>query len=123
MNLSFLADVKLTYVGLLNNVVGFTFFMLSGLVTSTVWIYSAVAMMVTFIVTIVFYSVMLDLNETTVIMQYLVTTLLTVYCAYQSEYRIKNEFLNMNEIKKMNEDLQNILLNFPEGIVLYDEVK
>lgn len=63
------------------------------------------------------------MTEITTIMQFVVCTLLCAYSAYQNESRAKTEFIQMSQIKKMNDDLKNILMNFPEGIVLYDENK
>lgn len=63
------------------------------------------------------------MNETTTLMQFATVTLMCVFSAYQNELRAKTDIVQMAQIQKMNDDLKNILINFPEGIVLYDEGK
>lgn len=43
-----------------------------------------------------------------------------MYATYQLERKEKQELLLLSSSKKMNEDLQHILTNLPEGIVLFD---
>eukprot|EP00347_Sterkiella_histriomuscorum_P016217 403354040 len=114
---------KLNSAGLVNNVIGFAFFQLSALVTNQRWIYTSIAILAINIGTICFYYLYLNLTETTIIIQYTVVSILCIYSSYQIEYRSKTEYIQMYEIQKMNDDLQGIMMNFPEGIVLYDEIK
>jgi hypothetical protein len=37
------------------------------------------------------------------------------------ELRDKNTYLQMETVQRMNEELKNILINLPEGIVLINE--
>lgn len=39
---------------------------------------------------------------------------------YHSEHTMKNEFLRLCQIEKMNEDLRNLLINLPNPILLFD---
>ncbi|CDW74713.1 multi-sensor hybrid histidine kinase [Stylonychia lemnae] len=109
--------------GLVSNVIGYAFFMISGLITNSRWIYTAIAMTVTMTITCAFYATYMGLSEVTIMIQYICVALLTMYSSYQNESRMKTEYIQMEQIKKMNNDLQSILMNFPEGIVLFNQDK
>lgn len=123
LNMLQASGAKFSQVGLVNNVIGFTFYLIVGLITSSRWIYTTISMLLITIGTCVFYGYMINLTETTSIMNFIVQTVLACYSVYQNESKGKSEFIQMEQIKKMNGDLKNILINFPEGIVLYDESK
>ena len=46
---------------------------------------------------------------------------LLIYSCYVMELRDKNTYLQMETVQRMNEELKNILINLPEGIVLINE--
>ncbi len=49
------------------------------------------------------------------------TMFFVIYAIYKSELRDKSELIGIAEIKRMNEELKNILMGLPEGIVLISE--
>lgn len=46
---------------------------------------------------------------------------LLIYSCYVMELRDKTTYLQMETVQRMNEELKNILINLPEGIVLINE--
>lgn len=40
---------------------------------------------------------------------------------YRAERSDKGDFLNLNQVKQMNENLQAILMNLPEGVILLEK--
>jgi hypothetical protein len=49
------------------------------------------------------------------------TMLFVIYAIYKSELRDKSELIGLAEIRRMNEELKNIFMGLPEGIVLISE--
>lgn len=94
-----------------------------GFLTSANWIYTVIATFITMLGTELYYIIYLGINDTGVLMYLFSISLLMSYCSYQFECKSKSEFTQMSYVKKMNEDLQNILMTFPEGIILYNEEK
>jgi hypothetical protein len=68
--------------GLVSNVIGYAFYMISGLITNSRWIYTAIAMIITMITTCAFYAMFLELSEVTIMIQYIVVAILTMYSSY-----------------------------------------
>jgi len=79
--------------GLVSNVIGYAFYMISGLITNSRWIYTATAMTITMIITCAFYAMFLGLSEVTIMMQYIIVAFLSMYSCYQNESRMKAEFI------------------------------
>ena len=48
-------------------------------------------------------------------------SLLMVYTLYYIESKFKQEFIQLIQIQTMKDDLNNLLLNLPDGIILYDD--
>ncbi|CDW86801.1 -like sensor kinase protein [Stylonychia lemnae] len=115
------SNAKTDNIALVNNIVGFNFFMLSGLLTSSKWYYTAVGFASSMLATILFYSLFVGIEEVPTLMQFVVTTSIVAYSSYMIEYRTKMELLQIVQVKRMNEELQGILMNFPEGIILYSQ--
>lgn len=49
------------------------------------------------------------------------TMFFVIYAIYKTEFRDKSELIGLAEIRRMNEELKNILMGLPEGIVLINE--
>eukprot|EP00347_Sterkiella_histriomuscorum_P024327 403331514 len=121
MNLYQVVPNKASIPAIMNNVSGFSFFMVSGLVTNSRWLYTSISFTVVLISTMVFYSYFINVNEVAVMIQFVSITVIVTYASYQYEFFMKKALLRMEQVNRMNEDLQAILMNFPEGIVLYDQ--
>ena len=80
-------------------------------------------MFIVLVCTELYYTLYLDILESGLIVQFVSIFLLMAYNSYRNEFHAKSEFIQIDQVKKMNEELTTILVNFPEGIVLYDEAK
>ena len=78
---------------IINNVIGFGFFMISGLVTNNKWYFTALLMTFTLIGTILFYVLFINYYEFATLMQFCIITLLSIISAYQNELKFKTEFI------------------------------
>ena len=76
---------KITLSVVINNVIGFAFFIVSGLLTSGKWSYTFVAIMLTSSGTAVFYYEHVQLKEVLSLMQFFITPLLISYAIYNTE--------------------------------------
>ena len=48
-------------------------------------------------------------------------TLILIYATYYLEKKQKQEFIHEHQLRKMSDEMQNMLSNLPEGIVLIDK--
>jgi c-di-AMP phosphodiesterase-like protein len=72
-------------------------------------------------VTLLYYSKMYQLSDPLSTSIFPITILMLICFTYKIERKEKLEFLSLCQIKRMNDELCNILMNLPEGIVLIDE--
>ncbi len=49
------------------------------------------------------------------------TMIFVIYAIYKTEYKDKSELISVAEIRRMNNELKDILMGLPEGIVLISE--
>ena len=94
---------------IMNNVIGFGFFMINGLITNNKWYFTAFTMILTLIGLVLFFAIYISFYEVAIIMQFCTITLLSIMSAYQYESKLKTEFIQFTQIKQMSEDLKNIL--------------
>eukprot|EP00347_Sterkiella_histriomuscorum_P012729 403367440 len=108
---------------LAGNIIGLGFFQTAGLLTNSRWIYTTPAMTITTVGKVAYYASDLNIKDYTTIIQFIVNLGLLCYACYNYELNFKTQLIQIFQINKMNGDLQNVLQNFPEGIILYSEEK
>ncbi|CDW74528.1 multi-sensor hybrid histidine kinase [Stylonychia lemnae] len=124
LNLSSLLHVSTnptSKIQLAGNIIGLCFFLTAGLLTNSRWILTCPAMIATTVGKVSYYAIDLEINDYTVMIQFVVNLGLLCYASYATELGLKTQLIQIAQIRKMNDDLQNILLNFPEGIILYSD--
>jgi hypothetical protein len=85
------------------------------------WLVTSAAIVFQTTSTLAFYAYMYDLKDTTCLSIICMTIGMLLYSTHRAELQGKMEFLNMVQIRRMNEDLRNILEFLPEGVVLIDD--
>jgi sensor histidine kinase regulating citrate/malate metabolism len=76
-----------------------------------------IASVITFVAWNAVYETKHD-NFSTAILVY--CTAIIIHGTYTNEYNYKQNLLQLERIKTMNEELQSLLMSLPEGIVLLD---
>lgn len=82
MNLYQVIPQKTNLLALMNNISGFSFFMICGLVTNSRWIYTSISNILVLIATILIYTNYADIHESTIYMQLVCTMTIATYAAY-----------------------------------------
>jgi len=92
-----------------------------GLLTNGNWMLTSFSTILVVAATLAYYTIMFNYIDI-VTMSILGNSLIFIGIAlYKQEKRDKMEFLAYKQIMQMNEELQNILMNLPEGIILINE--
>jgi hypothetical protein len=95
--------------------------MIYGILTNGNWILTAISMFLVIIITLTYYTIMFKYVDFVTITLLSNTFIFLIICLYKMEKRDKMEFLSYIQIKRMNEELKNILMNLPEGIILIND--
>ena len=114
---------KLALYLIVNNTSSFCFYMILGMITNARWIYTLISQFILTLTTLMIYGLHFKCIDYQGYIQMSSIALFMVYACYSTEYKMKHEFLQLHHIKAMNDDLTNLLINLPEGIILYDEKK
>ncbi len=85
------------------------------------WIVTSITLFLAVVSAFVYYTIFYEYIDFVTISIVSTTMLFIVYTLYKNELKDKSQLLFMTEIKRMNEELKNILMRLPDGIVLINE--
>lgn len=123
---SFLISIGISYfqpktnVMLIQTVVVFEFYLICGMMLNVNWILTSMSIMINLVCGVSFLYIFFSVHDVGAIVLLAATTLFAILALYHSEKMQKNEFLHMKQIELMNQDLKNLLLDFPKPILLLD---
>ena len=83
----------LSYVVIIQNVIGFAFFLICGLALSASWILTSIAILINLIGALLIIVLHYNINDVGTVAQYIVISALVIYVLYFKELVMKNEFL------------------------------
>lgn len=92
-----------------------------GLICSASWYLTTSSIILTSLIALSYYNYIyhfFDVRSNSILS---ITVLMLSFFIYTIEKKEKFQFLNYQQIQRMNIELKNILMKFPEGIVLIDE--
>ena len=122
--LNLLHVVLVTKVGhpvLLNNIANYMLLMVLGILCNGKWLYTVISIFVCCLGYILFYALYLNLYDGQFIIELSAISAFFCYASYFLEAKLKHEFVQMDQIQHMNDDLSNLLSSLPDGIVIYNE--
>jgi energy-converting hydrogenase Eha subunit H len=82
------------------------------------WIYTGIALALSPFASITYYYFKFNYFEYIIAVIFFAIVGTLTYACYVFEQREKMNIIQMENIKLMNEELKNILMNLPEGVVL-----
>eukprot|EP00347_Sterkiella_histriomuscorum_P016734 403352055 len=94
--------------------------MFYGFLLNYSWILTSVAMILSTLGYFLFYGIVIDFHDLTSFAQVLTYMVLTIYACYFYEKKLKLAFIQLYQIKTMNNELKILFDQLPEGIVLYN---
>jgi c-di-AMP phosphodiesterase-like protein len=95
--------------------------LLIGMLCSVNWMMTCATMTIVTFSTMTYYNVQFGFYDSTTYLVLLFTLIMLTTSTYMAERQDKVHFMQLANIQKMNEELTNILMNLPEGIVLVNE--
>ena len=95
--------------------------LLFGFVCNARWLLTAISMLITVITTLTYYKLYHNFGDIVTTLLVALILCLLIYSCYVMELRDKNMYIQMHTVQRMNEELKNIFINLPEGIVLINE--
>ena len=103
------------------SIAGLNNLMIYSIICNANWMVTTGFLAVSLAGSFVYYTLMYKYVDFITIAVVSSTMFFVIYAIYKSELRDKTELINIAEIKRMNEELKNILMGLPEGIVLISE--
>lgn len=85
------------------------------------WLFTAISMLITVITTLTYYKLYHNFGDVVTTLIVALILCLLIYSCYVMELRDKNMYLQMHTVQRMSEELKNIFINLPEGVVLINE--
>ena len=95
--------------------------LLFGFMCNARWLFTGISMLITVITTLTYYKLYHNFGDVMTTLIVALILCLLIYSCYVMELRDKNMYLQMHTVERMNEELKNIFINLPEGIVLINE--
>ena len=84
------------------------------------WILTSIGVLIDGLLAILFFTLYIGTFDIGTIFQFIVMSAFTIYICYMTEFVMKKEFLRQHDIQHINNDLKNLLINFPKPIILFD---
>jgi c-di-AMP phosphodiesterase-like protein len=103
------------------SVAGLNNLMIYSIICNANWMITTGFLVLSLAGSFVYYTLMYNYLDFITIAVVSTTMLFVIYAIYKTEYRDKSELIGVAEIRRMNEELKNILMGLPEGIVLISE--
>jgi len=103
------------------SIAGLNNLMIYSIICNANWMVTTAFLVVSLAGSFVYYTLMYKYVDFITIAVVSSTMFFVIYAIYKSELRDKSELIGIAEIKRMNEELKNILMGLPEGIVLISE--
>jgi hypothetical protein len=100
------------------SVAGLNNLMIYSIICNANWMVTTGFLVVSLTGSFVYYTLMYNYLDFITISVVSSTMLFVIYAIYKSELRDKSELIGLAEIRRMNEELKNIFMGLPEGIVL-----
>lgn len=91
------------------------------LILNANWIISAISISIAVAGALTYYTIYFRYVDYVTMFVITSTMLFVIYALYKAEMKDKSQLLYLTEIKRMNEELKNILMALPDGIVLINE--
>eukprot|EP00347_Sterkiella_histriomuscorum_P014290 403361440 len=113
----------LSDVNIIGNAVNYSFFLFCGLLLNTQWILTTISIIINLICALVYLVLYYKIADAGILTQYFFTTALIVFAVYHQERLMKENFVSLRYNERLNQDLKNLLLNFPKPILLLDQEK
>jgi len=95
--------------------------LLFGFICNARWLFTAISMLITVITTLTYYKLYHNFGDVVTTLIVALILCLLIYSCYVMELRDKNMYLQMHTVQRMSEELKNIFINLPEGVVLINE--
>lgn len=106
---------------LIQTVVIYEFFLICGVMLNVNWILTSISLFINLILGLTFLFLFFSVHDVGALVMIASTTFFATFALYYSEKMQKNEFLHMKQIELMNQDLKNLLLDFPKPLLLLDK--
>ena len=103
------------------SVAGFSNLMIYSIICNANWMLTTCFLVFSIAGCFIYYTLMYHYVDYITISIISSTLVFVIYAIYKSEFKDKSELINLAEIRQMNEELKNILLRLPEGIILIKE--
>lgn len=85
------------------------------------WVYTCLGILATYIITILFFALIVDLYVGVIAPQLFLFQLILSFIAYFCEKKYKFEFLQIKQNQTMKRELENLIESLPESILLYEQ--
>ena len=112
---------KITSSSQFTNLLTYFLFLIHASLCNCRWVFTAPSMVIVTLIYDLYLRICLQIIEPQAIIFHVIIALIICYTTHQLESKLKHEFIQMEQIKKMNDDLSNLFCNMPEGIIIYDE--
>ncbi|CDW81024.1 pas domain s-box protein [Stylonychia lemnae] len=106
---------------LVGNIITYTFFHSIGILLNNNWIVTLIGMLINFAFTCGFYIHFFGQFDYSLHWLLFATVIVSALTCYLFEKRLKLQFIQLQQIKNMNEELKQIFDKIPEGILLFNE--
>eukprot|EP00347_Sterkiella_histriomuscorum_P013700 403363702 len=102
------------------NLVGFLIFLFFTFMVNFQWIFTSLSMFLSTILLSIYFVVRFKFRDALFISLIIGFVILAIYACYFYEKILKESFLQIHQIKTMNEELKVIFDQLPEGVILFD---
>eukprot|EP00347_Sterkiella_histriomuscorum_P012331 403369004 len=111
----------ISYVGNISNAISYPLFLFCGLLLNNHWIMTSIAIIINLVCVLLYIGLHYHVYDVGAISQIGFTTSFVIFAVYHSERLMKFNYLSLKYNERLNQDLKNLLLDFPKPIILLDE--
>ena len=101
-------------------VLNMTFYLISGLLLNSNWLFTSFAILANSISTLYYLIVLASLTDPHSMVLMGLFTLFFCYACYYQESVLKSEMIRYSQIEQINEDFKCILMDMPKSIIIFD---